>query len=172
VRWCEFDIKAASWNVPAERMKRPKPHYVALAPRALAILAEARALRPDAKPDDLVFPSRDPRKPLSEMAMLMMLRRIPTGEKRDDGEDETYSDLSTVHGFRAGFSSWAREKTRFRVDAIEAALAHREQDRVAAAYSHMAEYRKDRAALATAWAEFVASGTTKGKVIKMRARSA
>ena len=120
------------------------------------------------EPDDLVF-GRDGKRMYGEMAMLMLLRRLPTGNVVD-GRAEVFADIATVHGFRAGFSSWARERTRFRVETIETALAHRETDAVVRSYSHLAEYKKDRAALASAWAAFIEHGEAKGKVVNLRSK--
>jgi len=139
------DIHGKLWIVPAHKMKAGKAHRVPLTPRMLAILAEAKAI---SNGGPFIFPSPTIRKrPLSQMAMLMLLRRMEKAE--------AVKDAGTVHGFRGCFSSWAREKTKFRVEVIEAALAHREQDRVAAAYSSQATYMKERVALAQAWEKFV-----------------
>lgn len=164
--WSEFDLTGNVWTVPGERMKGGSEHRVPLPPRALAILREARKSG-DGRPTDLVFHGRGfgrsltdlssrelVRRPLSDMALTELLRRLPTGGKREDGKPETFADLGTVHGFRSAFSTWSREQTRSRIDVIEAALAHREADRVAAAYSR-AQYWKERVALALAWSQFV-----------------
>jgi hypothetical protein len=57
------------------------------------------------------------------LRMAMAMRRLGFG------------DEGTVHGFRQCLSTWAREHTRYRIDTIEAALAHRDEDKVARAYS-------------------------------------
>jgi integrase len=158
--WSEIDLEAAAWTVPATRMKGHRPHFVPLTPRALAILEEVRAYS-DGKPTTLVFRGRDLKRPLSDMTLTGILRRMPVTE---DGP-ELWSERTTVHGFRSAFSTWARERTRVRVDVIEAALAHREQDRVAAAYSR-ADYIRDRRSLAAEWEKFVA-GRSSARVIKM-----
>lgn len=168
-RWSEFDIEAGIWIVPGDRMKGGEEHRVPLTRRMLEILkaAETLGLR---KPESLVFPSRDPRKPLSDMALTQLLRRLPTGVDREDSEPEVFADLTVVHGLRATFSTWANECTSFHHDVIEAALAHRERDRVRAAYNR-ASYWDERIKLAKAWEGF-ATGTTKGKVLPMRRKRA
>ena len=60
--WAELDFDAALWTVPAERMKAGEAHTVHLSERALAILAEMRAIGAP-----FVFPSaQDTRRPAVE----------------------------------------------------------------------------------------------------------
>ncbi|MCW2246226.1 integrase [Azospirillum fermentarium] len=76
-RWSEIDLDAKLWTIPAERMKAGKVHVVPLAPRAVEILQEARELA--RKPDDpnaLVFEGSKPGKPMSDMTLTMLLRRM------------------------------------------------------------------------------------------------
>jgi integrase len=115
-RWNEFDLEKAIWTVPPERMKLRIVHRVALCKAAVAMLRELLAQQEQAWPDRdlseaLVFPSDNPEKPLSNMAMQMLLRRMGrTG--------------ITVHGFRSTFRDWAGEETIHQTEVIEAALAH------------------------------------------------
>src|SRR5262245_35822821 len=118
-------------------MKSSEDHIVYLSPRAMAILAEQRRL---ARP--FVFPALD-RRPLSNMAMLMVLRRLGI------------ASATTVHGLcRSTFSTWANEKGAARPDVIEACLAHQERDRVRAAYNR-AEFANERRELLVAWANYL-----------------
>ena len=88
-----------------------------------------------------VFPSiMDMARPLSNMAMLALLKRM----KRAD---------ITVHGFRASFSTWANETAAARPDVIEACLAHREGDKIRAAYNR-AQFAGERRKLLDAWAAY------------------
>lgn len=136
-RWEEFDLEAGLWTVPAERMKGREDHTVALVPRALQIL---QAMREVGSP--WVFPSpTDATRPLSNMGMLILLQRM----NRPD---------ITVHGFRASFSTWANETDAARPDVIEACLAHKEGDRIRAAYNR-AKFKVDRQQLLLAWERFV-----------------
>lgn len=138
--WCEFDLDAAMWEVPKERMKAKEAHAVALSPRALAIIKSMQGLHPR-----WVFPSPmllD--KPLSNMAMLTTLDRLGARER------------TTVHGLaRATFSTWANETGAARPDVIEACLAHNEADKVRAAYNRAA-FNADRSALLRAWSDYLA----------------
>jgi integrase len=121
--WEEFDVKAGRWRVPPERMKAGEEHLVFLSPRALAILEQMNRLG-----GVYVFPSPlDPKRPLSSMAMLEVLKRMG------------YQKRTTVHGLcRASFSTWANDTDAARPDVIEACLAHRETDIVRAAYNRAA----------------------------------
>lgn len=140
--WGEIDLAKHEWTVPGARMKMGRPHRVPLSETALALLEAVWPLRASDRADAIVFPSPlDPRKPLSNMAMAMILRRLDVTD-------------ATVHGFRQCLSTWARENTRYRVDTIEAALAHRDENKVVRAYSHAAEYWEERRALAAEWAKF------------------
>lgn len=141
--WAEFDLQAAVWTVPAQRMKAGEQHVVHLSSRALAVLKAQRGI--DAC---YVFPSPMQRegestKPISNMAMLAVLDRM--GER----------DRTTVHGLcRATFSTWANETGAARPDVVEACLAHRESDRIKAAYNR-AQFNAERRALLEAWAEYL-----------------
>jgi hypothetical protein len=76
------------------------------------------------------------------MALSMTLRRL--GVK-----------AATVHGFRSTFSTWANELGIAKPDAIEAALAHREENAVRRAYNR-AQFLEERRALMIAWDDFLA----------------
>jgi integrase len=99
------------------------------------------------------------------LRMAMAMRRLGFG------------DEGTVHGFRQCLSTWAREHTRYRIDTIEAALAHRDEDKVARAYSHAAYYWQERRALAEEWAKFCTtpprknSKASRKNVVPIRARA-
>ena len=71
-RWTEFDLDAGLWTIPAERMKARREHRVALSRRALAIVTELDK----ARTSEFVFPGQKPKRPLSNMAMLMLLDRM------------------------------------------------------------------------------------------------
>jgi integrase len=131
--WDEFDLQAKLWTIPAARMKAGSDHRVPLADEVVAFL---KALpRSDTNPH--LF--RGVRaKTLSDMAMLQCLRGI-----RDDG--------ATVHGFRASFSTWAREQTGYAHEIVEAALAHTQSNQVIAAYARTT-YLDRRRELLQEWA--------------------
>ena len=137
-RWSEIDLLDKTWTVPAARMKAGREHRVPLSARALAILEEMPAHR---KADDgFVFAGGKPGLPLSNMAFLMLLRRMERG------------DL-TAHGFRATFKTWASERTAFQNEIVEAALAHVVGSKVEQAYRRGDMFEKRRR-LMHQWATF------------------
>jgi integrase len=170
--WAEIDMGAAVWTVPAARMKAKKEHRVPLSEAALAVLramAELRTMARDRRrgcathdrlheadhPSAYVFPGARPRKPLSIMAMAMVLRRMDRG------------DL-TVHGFRSTFRDWAAEATSYAREVAEAALAHALSDKVEAAYRRGDLFEK-RKRLMAEWAAFCERPViAAGEVIPLR----
>ncbi len=82
-RWAEMDMGNAVWTVPAERMKAGREHRVPLSDAALTVLRESDELALYSVPETLVFPGGRAGKPLSNMAMAMLLRRM--GRARPDG---------------------------------------------------------------------------------------
>ncbi len=139
-RWNEVDLLDKTWTAPAARMKAHREHRVPLSARALAILDEMQAARDGDNPDAFVFPGPKSGKPLSNMALLMLLRRMGL------------HDL-TVHGFRATFKTWASERTSFQNEIIEASLAHLIGGKVEQAYMRGDLFEKRRR-LMQQWATF------------------
>jgi integrase len=135
-RWDEIDMQAGVWTVPAIRMKAKREHRVPLSSRALAILAPLS----EAKLGPYVFPASTAAKPMSGMAMVMLLRRM----QRED---------ITVHGFRATFSTWVSEATNASTETREQALAHAIANKVDAAYRRGDQWDK-RLKLMEQWATF------------------
>jgi integrase len=144
-RWKEIDLLDKTWTVSAGRMKAHREHRVPLAAPALAVLDEMQALRADTD-DATVFPGGKAGQSLSNMAFLMLLRRMEFG------------DL-TAHGFRATFKTWASERTSFQNEIVEAALAHTIGGKVERAYRRGDMFEKRRR-LMQQWASFCASTPT------------
>ncbi|MGE0052926.1 MAG: tyrosine-type recombinase/integrase [Hyphomicrobium sp.] len=149
-RWSEFDLDKKIWTVPAERMKAGKEHRVPLSARALEVLQELKEVRRG----EFVFPGLKPGRPLSNMALLMLLRRLNRAE-------------ITVHGFRSTFRDWAAECTAVAGEVAEMALAHSVSSAVEAAYrrGNMLEKRRE---LMAAWARYCEGGDA--AVVHFRAR--
>lgn len=139
-QWSEIDLAAKLWTVPAARMKASKEHIVPLSPRAIEIL---ESVRPAGNLGGYVFPGRDGKKPLSNMAFLMLLRRMG------------HADL-TGHGFRSTFRDWAGDRSAFDTQTIEFALAHGISDRTEAAYRRGTAIGK-RGQLMSHWADYCTS---------------
>ena len=135
-RWSEFDMKAARWDIPAERMKMKTPHIVALSKQSLAVLEKLKEISFDR---ELVFPGDvKPQKPMSNNTLLFALYRMG------------YRGRMTGHGFR-GVASTILHEQGWPHEHIEIQLAHQERDDTSAAYNH-ALYLKPRAEMMRAWA--------------------
>lgn len=73
-RWEEIDLEDAVWKIPAERMKMGRAHQIPLPTQAIAVLRELHQLTGHYS---LLFPGRnDPRKPISDAAFGMALKRM------------------------------------------------------------------------------------------------
>lgn len=135
--WAEMDLEAGVWTIPAERMKAGVAHRVPLSPPALALLT---ALRPITGDGALVFPSSKREKPLSDMTLAAVLKRLAVPV--------------TVHGFRSTFRDWSEDATSYAHEVKEAALAHTVKNRVEAAYRRTDLFDRRRAMM-DEWAAFV-----------------
>lgn len=142
-RWCEINLLDKIWTVPAARMKARREHRVPLSTRAVAILSEMQAARKNNDASTFIFPGPKPGRPLSDMSLLMLLRRMEL-------------DDLTVHGFRATFKTWASERTSFHNETIEAALAHIVGDETEQAYQRSDLFEKRRR-LMQQWTTFCIS---------------
>lgn len=148
-RWSEFDLDAKVWTVPANRMKAGRIHRVPLSDRAAAIVADLAK----EKTGDLVFEGQKAGRPMSPMAMEMVLRRMKvTG--------------ATVHGFRSSFRDWSGNETAYPRDLAETALAHVIGDKAEQAYrrSDALERRRE---LMQAWANYC-EPTVAGNVVRLK----
>ncbi len=142
--WGEFDLEARLWTIPATRMKAGKEHRVPLSPRACEIVKQLESL----SMGDCVFQGAKPGQPLSNMGLLMLLRRMERHE-------------ITVHGFRSTFRDWAAEETDFPNHVVEMALAHAIENKVESAYRR-GDLLERRRELMTAWSAYCSRHTKKG----------
>jgi integrase len=147
----EIDLTKGIWTIAAKRMKAGKEHRIPLSTRALEILHQLHAAKQPH--NEYVFPGNGRGKPLSSMAMAMLLRRMGR-------------DTITVHGFRSTFSDWASEQTSFSSETREHALAHRISDKAEAAYRRGDQFEK-RQALMKAWANYCETAPG-GNVLQLR----
>lgn len=137
-RWDEVDFAAKTWTIPPERTKTAEQHVVPLSDRAFELLETLH----DGRTSDFIFPSASkPKQPLSNMAMLMLLRRMKV-------------EGITVHGFRSAFRDWCGDATDYPRDLAEAALAHRVGNEVERAYRRSTALEKRRV-LMQDWADYV-----------------
>jgi integrase len=146
-RWDEVELDDKVWVVPGARMKAGREHRVPLSGPALAIIEKMNEIRES----DFVFPGGRKSKPLSNMAMLALLKRIGR------------NDLTT-HGFRSTFRDWAAERTTFPREVVEMALAHTIENKVEAAYRRGDLFQKRRQ-LMEAWARFCLTTSVQADVV-------
>ncbi|GLR49882.1 integrase arm-type DNA-binding domain-containing protein [Shinella yambaruensis] len=147
-RWDEIDDHAKTWTIPKERMKAGRAHVVPLSDAALSILTCMK----EVAVGDYVFPGAKPKRPLSNMAMTAVMRRLKLGHL-------------TVHGFRSTFRDWCGDKTTFPRDVAEMALAHRVGNATEQAYRR-ADALEKRRRLLVAWSKFLESKAS-GNVITL-----
>ena len=173
-RWREIDLDAAVWTLPAARMKSGLVHRVPLSNAALAVLrtmagGEGMPLldEPGAM-DALVFPGQRDGAPLSNMAMLVLLRRMQAkgGSRWVDGEHRPI----TPHGFRSTFRDWAADRTEFPREVVERALAHAVGSEVELAYQR-SDLLARRQPLMEAWASYLATTEDEAAVVPFRRRA-
>lgn len=146
LRWEEIDFDVRLWTCPDERMKAGEEHRVPLTEEMLEILEPLKAMK-----SEYVFEGQKRHKPLSNMSMLMLLRRMKV-------------DGVTVHGFRSTFRDWAGEVANVPREVAEKSLAHNVGSNVERAYAR-SDLLDKRRALMERWSMFV-SGID-GKVIKI-----
>lgn len=136
MKWDEVDTEARLWTCPADRMKGGVVHRVPLTDEMLAIIEPLRAMQ-----SDYVFEGQRRHKPLSNMAMLMLLRRMQV-------------EGVTVHGFRSTFRDWASEWANAPREVAEMSLAHKVGSDVERAYARSDLLEKRRLLMAR-WSSFV-----------------
>ena len=146
--WAEFD--AGLWVIPAARMKMGREHRIPLPTAAVELLGKMPRL------GDLVFPGIKKDKPLSDMSLTAVLRRM----ERND---------ITVHGFRSSFRDWCSESVAnsFPREVCEHALAHSLPDKIEAAYRR-GDLIEKRALLMQAWSDYCATIQPVAKVTQIR----
>jgi integrase len=155
-RWCEFDLEARRWNIPAERMKMKTPHIVPLATQTIELL---ELLRTVTGGGELLFPGDiDHRKPMSNNTILFALKRMG------------YGGVMTGHGFR-GLASTLLHEQGWPHEHIELQLAHAPRNAVSAAYNH-ALYLEPRGKMLQHWADFLEHTQRGAKVLTFPERTA
>lgn len=155
--WTEFDLVAAEWRIPAERTKMDRAHVVPLSRQAVVILEE---LHGHTGAGRLLFPSlRSRTRPISDNTLNAALRRLGYGK-----------DEQTAHGFRT-IASTRLNELGFAPDVIELQLAHRDRNKVRAAYNR-AERLAERRTMMQTWADYLdgLKADKSGKVQSLRQR--
>ena len=144
-QWAEFDLKARLWTVPEERMKTGTEHRVPLTDEMLQIVEPLQAMK-----SEFVFEGQKRHRSLSNMSMLMLLRRMGV-------------DGVTVHGFRSTFRDWASEVANAPREVAEMSLAHKVGSDIERAYAR-SDLLDKRRVLMKRWSKFIADKT--GEIIR------
>ncbi|MCZ8063253.1 site-specific integrase [Silanimonas sp.] len=140
-RWCEFNLEAGEWLIPAERMKTRRAHLVPLSLQAVEAL---RDMLPFTAGREYVFP------PLARQRTPHLHRDALSGALRRMG----LKDEHATHGFRAMFRTLARERLGIAADVLEAQLAHSKGNAVAKAYDR-AQFFNERREAVQRWADWL-----------------
>ncbi|MBT3556369.1 MAG: integrase arm-type DNA-binding domain-containing protein [Rhodospirillales bacterium] len=152
-RWEEIscDEKYGNvWTIPAERMKEGREHRVALSHAAMEVLDAMRQIQTEG----YVFPGTKPNRPLSNMCMVMLMRRMGRGD-------------FVPHGFRSTFRDWASEETQHSPEAAELALSHVVGSSVERTYRR-GDMLEKRVRLMQDWADYCNGIARSDNVVPLR----
>lgn len=139
-KWSEIDLEAAEWEIPAERMKAGRAHWVPLSRQAVKLIRELRAIAEER--GIYMFPNRrDADRPMADRSLNALMERLG------------FSGDGTPHGMRATFSTHFNASGA-NIDVIEHCLAHVPTNRVRAAYNRHA-YQVERREMLQVWADHV-----------------
>lgn len=156
--WEEFDLDAAIWRIPAERMKARRPHAIPLSRQVIAYLRDVQEI---SGPTGFVFPAfHTSRKPMSENTMNQAFRRMGfTG------------DEVTSHGLRTTASTLLNESGKWHPDAIERALAHGDSDAVRGIYNR-GHYWLERVEMMQWWSDYLDRLRKGGEIVNFEKATA
>ena len=146
--WREIDLEAGSWEIPAERMKSNRDHWIPLSDQAIGLLRDLREQTP--ADQELLFPNRrDPRRPMAGRTLNALMERLG------------YSGEGTPHGMRAAFSTHFNEEhaggdetSKVGKEAVEYCLSHIPMGMTRAAYNRYT-YKKERRVILQDWANHI-----------------
>ena len=141
--WSEVDLTAAIWTIPAERTKTKREHRIPLSDAAIAIFNSIDHI----EGNPYVFPGSKQTRPLSNMALLKLMRDKGYGANGDKGK-------YVPHGFRSSFRDWSGEVSSFPRDVAEMALAHTIENKVEAAYRRGDLFEK-RSVMMQDWSNYL-----------------
>ena len=129
---------------------RDREHNVPLSERVVSILEKLHPVR--SSDDGYIFQGARPNRPLSNMSMNMLLRRMKI-------------ENVTTHGFRSTSRDYCGDCTSFPREVAEAALSHAVGDTVERSYRRSDALEKRRA-LMQAWADYCA-GERSSDVVRL-----
>lgn len=143
-RWADIDFDKRIWTIPAERMKKRRPHTIPLTEQALSLL---KTLKPHSGHREFVFPAdRNPRTHANSQTANMALKRMG------------FQDRLVSHGMRSMASTILNEHG-WDPELIEVALAHVDKDEVRSAYNR-ADYIERRRPMMAWWSEHIQKAAT------------
>ncbi len=162
-KWSEIDFDAAVWTVPAKHRKLLKhlkdanrPEDAHIVPLSQQALTRLQTLYEYTGRGQYIFPSsRGKSCPISSSSLRTALRSM--------GFD---NQTITPHGFRGTASTFLNSQ-KFRSDAIEAQLSHKDKNNIRSAYNH-ADYMEERQQMLQVWADYLDTLRTGGKVVPIR----
>jgi integrase len=150
--WEDVDLDQAVWTVPLanlkDRKQRKEGFRVPLVERAAEIVRHMQ----EGRVSRFIFPGQARGKPLSNMALLTLLKRMNSGADKK-WIDPASARRITAHGFRATFRTWAEEVATFPHAVIEQAMGHQVGTQVERAYRRTDVLDKRRQ-LMDAWAKW------------------
>ncbi len=141
LRWAELDLDDALWTIEKGRegMKKGYAHLTPLPTQAVDALRRVHRVTGTF---EYVFINRnDPRRPMSEGAVAVLLKAIG------------YAGKQTGHGFRHLLSTALNEQG-YHPDWIERQLAHGDPDAIRDTYNK-AHYLDERRTMMQAWADYL-----------------
>ena len=139
-RWEEIDFEKAQWVIPGERMKMGRDHIVPLSKQSISLLKQMQEMNGHR---EWVFTNqRDPRKPMSDGAILMALARMG------------YRGIHTGHGFRALAMTTIMEELGYRYEVPDTQLAHAKGDDIRRAYDRT-KFLAERIKMMQEWADYL-----------------
>ena len=142
-RWSEFDLGTAAWEIPAERMRARRAHWVPLSRQAVAALHTLREVVPEES--TFLFPNRvDPTRPMADRSLNAVIERLG------------YSGVGTPHGMRAAFSMHFNSAGAS-INVIEHCRAHVPANRVRAAYNRHSTRRSEGRCCRRGWISWKAT---------------
>lgn len=150
--WDEFNFDTGIWTIKPERMKMGAEHIIPLPKQAIAALTQLKTLTGYSP---YLFPSPTKSSTLSEGTANKALKIIWP------------EYLIHPHGFRHLFSTHANEHDHKQADIIEAALAHKDSNKIRATYNK-ATYLKERRQLAQWYADYLDHLRDGAKVINFK----
>ncbi len=143
-RWVDIDFEKRIWTIPAERMKKRRPHIIPLTELAMGLL---EVIKPYSGHREYVFPAdRNPRTHCNSQTANMALKRMG------------FEGRLVSHGLRSMASTILNEHG-WEPELIEVALAHVDKDEVRSAYNR-ADYIDRRRPMMAWWSEHIQEAAT------------